>query len=372
MTAPATRPLPASPPRVRRRRARTAGRRLLSVCGALVLAALALVLVLAAAVSSPLWLLAGQRWRPLRFAVYLLVHLLADLTGAAAAGLVRLRCLLDVDPDRRRERMRALDYALLGQLLAFLHGAAVLVFGLRVTVHPEIPAATGPASADQQPQGGGGGVVVLARHAGPGDSILLVHALLRQAGLRPQVVLKDFLRWDPCLDVLISRLPHCFVPIESDERTTAEIGALAAALGPRDALVLFPEGGNFTPGRRQRAIAWLRRNGQFRRAARARREHHVLPPRLPGSLAALEGAAASGSDVVFVAHTGLDRLDSPRRLWRSVPLPAPVRAAWWRVAASDIPKEPQSRTEWLTEQWSSVDEWIARVWERTDDAWTES
>ena len=55
-------------------------------------------------------------------------------------------------------------------------------------------------------------MLVLARHAGPGDSFLLVHILLAEAGLRPHIVLKGLLPPDPCLDVLLSRVPHCFLP----------------------------------------------------------------------------------------------------------------------------------------------------------------
>ena len=109
--------------------------------------------------------------------------------------------------------------------------------------------------------------------------------------------------------------------------------------------MIFPEGGNFTPGRHRRAVARLRRLGQYRRAARAARLHYVLPPRNGGSLAAL--AAAPAADVVFVAHAGLDVIASPRAAWAQLPFRRPVRIHWWRIAAADIPQGEEARGEWL-------------------------
>jgi hypothetical protein len=175
--------------------------------------------------------------------------------------------------------------------------------------------------------------------------------------LRPQVVLKRFLRWDPCVDVLIGRTPHVFVPTRPPERTADAIAALGVAVGPGEAVVLFPEGGNFTRQRRARAISWLRRHGETRRAARAERRRHVLPPRLDGPLALLDGAAGR-ADVVIVAHTGLDRMDSASRVWRGVPLRAPMTATWWRVPGVEVPAGRAAAGEWLEREWSRVDAWI--------------
>ncbi|MFC1429237.1 1-acyl-sn-glycerol-3-phosphate acyltransferase [Streptacidiphilus sp. N1-3] len=316
----------------------------------------ALALLLLSALTSPLTLVVGRRRRLLRFSAYFLLYLLTDLTGVVAACWIWLRCL-PLPAASRDARLQTLSYALLARMLGFLRSSAGPVFGLRTTVHPAIP-----PRGEQPPVP----LLVFARHAGPGDSFLLVHALLCEAGLRPQVVLKQFLQWDPSLDILINRVPHCFVPPGGGGAETArEIGALAANLSPGQVVVLFPEGGNFTPQRRRRAIAWLRRTGQFRRAARAQRAQHVLPPRMPGSLALLDGAATAQADVVFVAHTGLDRMDSPASIWHGVPLREPLRAGWWRVPAPDVPAGSGAREEWLTDQWSQVDAWISDEWDRT-------
>ncbi|WP_328312745.1 1-acyl-sn-glycerol-3-phosphate acyltransferase [Streptomyces sp. NBC_00442] len=336
--------------------ARDAARRCVTVPALLALIPLALALLLVTLLLAPLSPLAGRHgraWQPQRLALYAFVYLVADLAGVCAALVVRLRCL--GGGPARRERLVALNYRLLARLLGFLVGCSQRIFALRLDVDPAIP----PPGA-RPPHG----MVVFARHAGPGDSILLVHGLLCGAGLRPQVVLKEFLRWDPCMDMVLSCLPHCFVPRRPDGRTSDEIGALAAGLRPGEALVVFPEGGNFTERRRRRSIGWLVRTGQLRRAARARRQHHVLPPRMAGPLAALTGARDAGAAVVFVAHTGLDRIDSASRLLRSIPLRDPVRATWWSVPRAAIPPERQARETWLTDQWSRVDAWIAAEWRR--------
>lgn len=332
--------------------ARDAARRCVSVPALLGLIPVALALLLLTLVLAPLSLFAGRSgraWQPQRLALYVLLYLVADLGGVLAAGAVRMRCM-GVGRDRE-ERLVALNYQVLAQLLGFLVMCSGWIFSLRIEVDPPVPSST------DRPREG---IVVFARHAGPGDSILLVHGLLCRAGLRPQVVLKQFLRWDPCLDIVLSRLPHCFVPHRAEAETSTAIGLLAAALRPGEALVMFPEGGNFTERRRRRAIGWLNRTGQVRRAARARRQRHVLPPRMEGSLAALSGAGNAGAAVTFVAHTGLDRIDSPARLWQSIPLRTAVRATWWSVPHHAIPAGHQARESWLTDQWSRVDAWVAQ------------
>ncbi len=307
----------------------------------------AALLSTAAIVSCPFSVRRGGRWRLVRLASFALLYLVGDLAGVIAAGAVRLR-----RPPRSaadRAALRTTDYALLERLLNVLRRAAARNFGLVVRVTPAVPDL---GAADAQ-----GPVLVLARHAGPGDSFLVIHFLLSEARLRPHIVLKRMLRLDPCLDVLVSRLPHCFLPAPRGTAGPDAVAALAAGLGTGDALVIFPEGGNFTERRHRRAIAFLRRAGQSRTAARAERMRHVLPPRSAGALAAL--AAAPTADVVFVAHTGLDAIDSVRGGWRAVPLRAPVRAHWWRVPSAAVPAGDEARAEWLLDQWARVDEWIA-------------
>nr|WSX75061.1 1-acyl-sn-glycerol-3-phosphate acyltransferase [Streptomyces sp. NBC_00899] len=305
----------------------------------------AALLVAVTAVGAPVSLATRGPWRPTRMAAFLLVYLLADLGGLLAAAALFLRNPV-AGPDARARRA-ADAFALLARLLPVLRRAAERLFRLEVETTPALPA---PAPPPRGP------LLVLVRHAGLGDSFLLLQILLTEAGLLPHTVLKGVLRADPCLDVLLGRVPHCFLPPEQGTAQDA-IAELAAGLLPRDALVIFPEGGNFTPGRHHRAVARLRRLGQHRRAARAARLHYVLPPQEAGSLAAL--AAAPTADVVFVAHSGLDVIASPRAAWSFLPLRRPVRVHWWRVPAADIPAGDAARGEWLLRQWERMDRWTA-------------
>ncbi|WP_034091632.1 lysophospholipid acyltransferase family protein [Streptacidiphilus albus] len=323
-------------------RLRTAARRLATVPALVVLTPVAVAgFAVCLLLTGPVSLLLRGAWRPVRLSGFLVLYLAAELVGLA---------LSVADLFGPRGSLRARSYARLGSLLAFLCRAAVPVFGLRVEVTGERPPASAPLHPDRP-------LLVLARHAGPGDSFLLVHVLITHVGLRPRVVLKQALRLDPCLDVLLGRVPHCFVPRNAAPRhTTAAIGALVSDMGPRDALVIFPEGGNFTERRRRLAIRWLRRHGRPHEAARSERLSHVLPPRTDGTLAAL--AAAPSADVVFVAHTGLDDMVSVRTLWQGIPLRRTVRASWWRVASEDVPAEAEQQADWLRAQWARVDSWI--------------
>jgi 1-acyl-sn-glycerol-3-phosphate acyltransferase len=202
-------------------------------------------------------------------------------------------------------------------------------------------------------------VLVLSRHAGPGDSFLIVHMLLSLYRRRPHIVMKGALQFDPVLDVVINRLPHAFVwPGKGPgSGVTEEVRRLASGLGATDALLIFPEGGNFTHGRRERAIARLEESGQHEAAARARGMSNLLAPRTGGVLAAIE--AAPTADVIFVAHTGLDDLITARDIWHGIPMEQTVRSRWWRVPVTEIPSGREEQVAWLYGWWERIDQWIA-------------
>ena len=201
-------------------------------------------------------------------------------------------------------------------------------------------------------------ILVCCRHAGPGDSFVLIHTLMAWYSREPRVVLKDTLAWDPAIDVILNRIPARFItPNPGDgERLEDQIATLATGLDENDAFVIFPEGGNFTPQRRQRAIDRLRRLGMERMAARAERMIHVLAPRPGGFLAALD--AAPEADVVLVAHTGLDHLVSIGDVWRELPMDKRIVMRWWQVPRAEIPAGRDERIDWLFGWWERIDLWI--------------
>ncbi|MGW0431277.1 1-acyl-sn-glycerol-3-phosphate acyltransferase [Micromonospora sp. NPDC003197] len=200
--------------------------------------------------------------------------------------------------------------------------------------------------------------LVLCRHAGPGDSFILIHALVNWFDREPRIVLKDTLQWDPAVDVLLNRLPNRFVAPgrERGETMTEQIRHLATALDDDDVFVIFPEGGNFTPRRRLRAIERLRSRGLEQMAVRAEAMRHVLAPQPGGMLAALEAAPDAG--VVFVAHTGLDRMLTVTDVWRELPMDKRIVMRFWSVPPEEVPAGKQERIDWLYDWWTRIDEWI--------------
>jgi 1-acyl-sn-glycerol-3-phosphate acyltransferase len=298
---------------------------------------------IAAAFASPL--LPG-RLRPLRVLAFVLVFLITEtVTLIALLGL-----WVASGFGRRLDRARWQDahYSLMRSHLHVLVHAAERTFNLGIDIDPPVPP-PGTSGASRP-------LIVLSRHAGPGDSFLLVHALL-QRGRRPRIVLRDTLRWAPVLDVMLGRVPSVFItPAGRGPRSSARIAMLAATLGPRDALVLFPEGRNFTPSRRLHSIARLDELGRHAEAERAREMRHVLTPRPGGALAALR--AAPDADAVFVGHTGLEGLSSVVDLWRGLPMDTRVKARTWRVPAEQVPRGTRQGADWLHGWWRRIDAWI--------------
>ena len=282
---------------------------------------------------------------------------LAWSTGEVAALTVFL-CLwlvsgfggrLDTEPYQARQ------YGIMRRFLDLIYRVAGRTCGLSVTV-------AGPPQAVPQ---GDRPLIVLSRHAGPGDSLLLIHHLLSVCERRPRVVMKATLQLDPTVDILANGLPNAFLrraahagKVAGSRQHTEQIRRLAAGMTAASALVIFPEGGNWTPLRWHRAADRLRRAGRPDLAERARAMPNVLPPRASGALAAI--AACPRADVVFVAHTGLDRLVSVRDVWRSLLTDMEVRARWWRVPAASVPRSAgrDAQVSWLYDWWARVDAWI--------------
>ncbi len=303
------------------------------------------VALLVAALLSPL---IPGRWRPLRVLWLVLLYLL--LESAALVALLVLWVVSGFGWKLRSPRFERTHYDLVRAVLSFLFAETQRVLKLQVSVEgPE------PSSFSGRP------LLVFSRHAGPGDSFLLVHALLSWYEREPRIVLKDTLQWDPVIDILLGRLPNRFIRpngtrTADGDSTVGLVGDLASNLDDDDALVIFPEGGNFTARRRARAIAKLREKGMVAEAEKAERLRNVLPPRPGGVGAALD--AAPDADVVWVAHSGLDHLVTVGDIWRALPMDTEIRMRWWQVPAAQVPLDEEQRRDWLYEWWGRIDAWI--------------
>lgn len=122
-------------------------------------------------------------------------------------------------------------------------------------------------------------------------------------------------------------------------------------------LIIFPEGGNWTPKRWERAIESLHEHGRHHRADQAARMANVLPPKAAGAAAALH--ARSDLTVVFVVHVGLGDLHSLGEIWRNVPLRRQVQATYWSVPSDELPSDATEVSSWLFDQWATLDTWIS-------------
>jgi 1-acyl-sn-glycerol-3-phosphate acyltransferase len=330
----------------------------------LVFAPLALVIAFALAVLFPLlavltWVFGllrrsrAGRNRPLRLLFFALVWLFADTS--AVFMCLGLWIASGFGGRLRTEPYQVRHYAIMRWFLDRIYGAATRAFGLRVEIEEPEPTAAELASRLTRP------VIVLSRHAGPGDSFLLVHHLLSVYGRRPRVVMKASLQLDPGVDVIANRLPNVFIyRAKAGERFFVEqIRRLASGLDAAGALVIFPEGGNWTPSRWERAIQRLEQLGRRDLAARARQMPNLLAPRGGGAFTAM--AACPAADVIFVAHAGLDRLVSVRDVWRNLPVNQTIRAKWWRVPVDQVPRDADHETQlqWLYEWWKRIDAWIS-------------
>jgi 1-acyl-sn-glycerol-3-phosphate acyltransferase len=203
-----------------------------------------------------------------------------------------------------------------------------------------------------------GPLLYFSRHAGPGDTILIIDRLLTHFDRLPSVVFKESVAFDPCVDIIGHRLPHAVLDPSDGEACEARIEEIAAGLGDRGVLLLFPEGGNFTPQRRRRALRSLRSSGYRREAARAQAMEHMMPPRPGGALAALRGRPEA--PVVFATHSGLGLAAFPREIWRQAPFDRTFTTRLWLADAGERPADPDAQSEWLLDWWGRLDGWVSR------------
>lgn len=303
-----------------------------------------LVLMVGLAVIGGLCGLIDRRLRLLRLAALAGAYVVVEV-----ATLLILFCVWVARPARDGEWWDRTNLRVVAWALGAVLGAAHRTVGLNISSQD-------PPPGHGSPLDGSAPVLVLARHGGIGDSFALVWLLASGYGRRPRVVLKSVLLWEPMIDVALTRMRACFLPPSArrGESLDRRIAALASSLEEGDVLLLFPEGGNWTPRRRLQAMArlWAARKPAAVRAASLM--DHVLPPRAGGVLACLD--ARPDLPVVVVAHTGLDRITTARQLWRALPFARPMTLRSW--PAPGPPTGEEGRLEWLTAEWAVVDEWI--------------
>ncbi len=162
-------------------------------------------------------------------------------------------------------------------------------------------------------------------------------------------------RIDPSVDLLAHRLPQAMLDTSDREECEARIEELTAELGPRGALLLFPEGGNFTPsaGALPCAVCGARAGaGRLRALSRCPR-----PAAPAGRCARRAAGPRAGRRGVRRAHRA-----------RACRLPAASSGAKCRSGGrctrgcgwsrEDVPATDEDRVDWLYDWWKRIDDWI--------------
>jgi 1-acyl-sn-glycerol-3-phosphate acyltransferase len=298
----------------------------------------------------PLWLplaivvdlVRRNRGVALRSATLVSVYLTCEILGMAASGVLWVwKGILRVDANRWTD----IHFRLEAWWGSTLFRAVVGVFGLRIEVEGDADLGRGP-------------YLLLVRHASSGDTLLASALVSRPYGVRLRYVLKRELLWDPCLDIVGNRLPNVFVDRFGDD-SAGEVGrmqALARDLGPRDGILVYPEGTRFSEGKRRRALEHFQERGDARMLEYARSLARVLPPRPGGTLGLLEAAPAA--DVVICAHTGFEGAASLTEIWKGALVDQTIRVQFRRIPRDEIPAGRDTRIAWIFEEWQRVDAWI--------------
>jgi 1-acyl-sn-glycerol-3-phosphate acyltransferase len=287
-----------------------------------------------AVASAVLSLLFGGR-RPVRVLALLLTWASTHIAGVGACVLLA-------------RAGHGPHYAVMRWFIGTISRTALRVARVRVEVRDSAPAEAVLEAKDTP-------VLALSIHSGEGDSLLVLDMLLRRHRRNPRIVMHQALSLDPLIDMLGNRLPNRFIDPRGGD-IEVEIAEMSRDLGARDAVLIFPEGGNFSPERRLKSIQRLLRRGHRRQAEQAEGMRHLSAPRPGGALAALE--SAPDADVVFIAHYGFP--DGFGEAWRELPHPTPIVVQMWHVPAGEIPAGTEARIEWLFGWWETLDAWVAQ------------
>jgi 1-acyl-sn-glycerol-3-phosphate acyltransferase len=309
--------------------------------GATAVALLLLPFLLAGAVALDL---AHRRFRfpSVRVGLFLLQYAVNDSVEIVLAGPYWLlagfgRRLDSPTSIRRHQRLQAWSIDVLAR-------RADRLLGLRIELDDAGADVLLPAPA-----------IVLCRHVNLVDASLPA-LLYQRRGVGSRGVIMAELLADPGFDLVYGRTGSVFVPRDNGPEARALVSVLAEAMDAATVAIIFPEGRLFRPEVLQRSLARMVASNPDR-AARFAEVRHVLPPRPGGVLALLD--ALPTTDVVVMAHTGLDRFASFAELARAVPLSDPIRVTAWRIAAGDVPSDPLARITWLDDQWLAVDAHVA-------------
>ena len=218
------------------------GRRLKTVptrfIGLLVVTVLFPVLLVAALVTDVVRALTAHRpFMATRLLLIGWIYLAGEVVCIAAFALT---WLFTIGP-RRAERLERSAWNIQQRWAPSLFRPLCTLFRLRFTIEGADQAEPGP-------------VLVFIRHASIIDNLLPSVVVAGPHELNLRYLIKRELRNDPGLDIGGDRLRNYFVRRDTGEDIEREnVRRLSEGLGPKDGMLIFPEGTRFTPERRARA-----------------------------------------------------------------------------------------------------------------------
>jgi 1-acyl-sn-glycerol-3-phosphate acyltransferase len=301
-----------------------------------------LLMMIAVVVDLALWLRRRKHWMAVRLLAMGWWFLAGELYGLIGLFVVWLAAG-GRDSVRRREGVYRVKRRWLRSHLAGIR----LLFGLRFEI-------------EDLELAGGGPVLVMIRHASIIDNALPDAILGHAHGLGFRFIIKRELQMLPTIDIGGRWVPTLFVRRASGD-TAAELErarSLTLNLSERDGLLIYPEGTRWTPEKLARAKEIIAER-QPEIAPLAEGLNNLLPPRLGGTLALLEGAR--DADVVIFGHVGLDGFEYISDIWAGGLVGSTVRLRFWRFAAAEIPEERDELIAWLYRRWQELDDWVGEV-----------
>ncbi|MSX01880.1 MAG: hypothetical protein F2813_01820 [Actinobacteria bacterium] len=306
----------------------------------LVTALLPVLLIVALLVDAVRAATQRKPWMALRLVVFLWIYLIVDTCGLVALFVIWLLAGFGHNKKLMIDWTWHFQQAWVGALLR----AVRVLFGLKIEDEGAECITPGP-------------VVVLIRHASIVDNLLPSYLVAARERVRLRYVLKRELLSEPCLDVGGKRLPNYFVRRGTGEEAERDrIEQLASGMGAEDGFLLYPEGTRFTEERRDRALEKISERDP-QRAQRLNDLEFLLPPKVGGLLAVLDGAPQT--DVVLMIHQGFDGLRLISDIWGGALVGRTIHVRFTRIPHDEIPEGRDQRVEWLDGLWLEADRWIA-------------
>lgn len=293
-------------------------------------------LPLLASLAALVGLVRRARFIELRLLLFGWIYLLGEFLGVAGAGLI----LLVSRPGSTR--FVDLNYRLQFWWASFLFRWVCRLLDLAFTVEGDDEVEPGP-------------ILIFMRHTSIVDNLLPLMLVSKPHDMRIRYVLKYELLSDPALDIVGNRLPNMFVDRDGGgEAQLDQLRDLAQGLASNEGVIIYPEGTRFTPAKQKKVLDKLA-GTEFHERALALRS--VLPPRINGPLALLEGAP--DADVIFCAHRGLEGFATVGDILSGKLVGEQISVTFRRVARSAIPEGRSQRTDWLYEEWAEVDRTVS-------------